>query len=247
MKQYRDLFIDFDDTLYDTYGNAVVALRETFEAFRLQRYFPEPQVFYNAYWRANFDLWSSYAKGEISRPYLIVERFRRPLSEGQGLNVTESLCLEMSDTFLDFCSNKPGVVEDAHELMDYLRERGYRMHMCSNGFHEVQYKKLEACGLRSYFDTIILSEDAGANKPSRAFFDYAFKTAGAHPDTTLMIGDNMQTDIIGAHNAGIDTILFNRWNNEPSSIPTYTVDTLLEIKTILKGAKTLAEGSENAC
>ena len=62
-----------------------------------------------------------------------------------------------------------------------------------------------------------------------------------------MIGDNMQTDIIGAHNAGIDTILFNRWNNEPSSIPTYTVDTLLEIKTILKGAKTLAEGSENAC
>ena len=247
MKQYRDLFIDFDDTLYDTYGNAVIALRETFEAFRLQRYFPEPQVFYNAYWRANFDLWSSYAKGEIGRPYLIVERFRRPLSEGQGLNVTESLCLEMSDKFLGFCSNKPGVVEDAHELMDYLRERGYRMHMCSNGFHEVQYKKLEACGLRSYFDTIILSEDAGANKPSGAFFDYAFKTAGAHPDTTLMIGDNLQTDIIGAHNAGIDTILFNRWNNEPSSIPTYTVDTLLEIKTILKGTATLAEGSADAC
>lgn len=65
--KYKDLFIDFDDTLYDTYGNAVIALRETFEAFRLQRYFPDPQVFYDAYWAANIDLWGRYSKGEIDR------------------------------------------------------------------------------------------------------------------------------------------------------------------------------------
>lgn len=231
--KYKDLFIDFDDTLYDTYGNAVIALRETFEAFHLERYYQDPQVFYDAYWAANIDLWKRYSKGEISRPFLIVERFRRPLSVGDGLNVTEQLCLEMSDKFLDFCSSKPGVVEGAHELMDYLRSRGYRMHMCSNGFHEVQYKKLAACGLRDYFNTIILSEDAGVNKPSPLYFDYALKMSEADKDATLMIGDNLQTDIEGAHNAGLDTILFNRWGVAPSTVPTYVVDRLLDIKKIL--------------
>ena len=237
MKKYKDLFIDFDDTLYDTHGNAVIALSETFEAFALERYFPDPQVFYDAYWMANIDLWTRYSKNEITRDYLIVERFRRPLSVGSGLDVTEEYCLEMSDRFLDFCSSKSGVVEGAHELMDYLRQRGYRMHMCSNGFHEVQYKKLQACGLKDYFNTIILSEDAGFNKPSPQFFDYAFLQSGAIRETTLMIGDNLQTDILGALTSGIDALLFNRWEvdvNEIPQRPTFVVSSLLEIQNILE-------------
>ncbi len=110
------------------------------------------------------------------------------------------------------------------------------MHMCSNGFHEVQYKKLAACGLRPYFDTIILSEDAGANKPSPLYFDYAFKMSGACRQSTLMIGDNLQTDIQGAMSAGMDTLLFNRWQvrlEESDITPTYVVDTLTDIPGIL--------------
>ena len=232
-RKYTDLFIDFDDTLYDTRGNAVISLGETFEAFRLGQWFPDPQVFYDAYWEANIDLWGRYSRGEITRDYLIVERFRRPLSVGQGLEVTEAFCLEMSDRFLDFCSNKPGLVDGARELMNYLRGKGYRMHMCSNGFHEVQYKKLAACGLRNYFDTIILSEDAGVNKPSPLYFDYALRVSGASRETTVMIGDNLQTDIIGARDAGFDTIFFNRWCVDPSDIPTHTVMSLREIEGIL--------------
>ena len=237
MKKYLDLFVDFDDTLYDTHGNSVIALKETFEVFRLERYFDHPQTFYDAYWEANIDLWGRYSKGEITRDYLIVERFRRPLSVGTDLEVTEQFCLEMSDRFLEFCSTKPGVVDGAHELMEYLREKGYRMHMTSNGFHEVQYKKLAACGLLDYFNTIVLSEDAGANKPSQAFFDYAFKQTGANAETTLMIGDNMQTDIKGAMAAGMDTLLFNRWEYDIKSgdpeAPTYIVSKLLDIKQII--------------
>ena len=234
--RYKDLFIDFDDTLYDTHGNAVIALSETFECFRLDRYFEDPQVFYDAYWTANIDLWTQYAKGEITRDYLIVERFRRPLSVGKGIEITKELCLEISDRFLDFCATKPGVIDGAHDLMDYLRQKGYRMHMCSNGFHEVQYKKLDACGLHKYFDTIILSEDAGVNKPSKAYFDYALKMSGASRETTLMIGDNLQSDILGALNADLDAMLFNRWQVPSEEFPknlTFVVDNLRDIKTIL--------------
>ena len=236
--RYKDLFIDFDDTLYDTYGNAVIALRETFEAFHLERWFDDPQIFYDAYWMANIDLWGRYSRGEITRDYLIVERFRRPLSKApsQPPPVGEAFCLEMSDRFLGFCSTKPGVVDGAHELMDYLKGRGYRMHMTSNGFHEVQYKKLAACGLRDHFDTIILSEDAGVNKPSPEYFDYALRLSGASRDTTLMIGDNLQTDILGALNAGFDALLFNRWNvdiKESPQTPTFVVSSLRDIISIL--------------
>lgn len=234
--RYKDLFIDFDDTLYDTYNNANVALKETFGLFHLELYFPDPQTFYDAYWTTNIDLWRQYSKGEITRDYLIVERFRRPLSSSSKLEVTEQLCLKMSDVFLDCCSSKSGVVEGAHELMDYLRGKGYRMHICSNGFHEIQYKKLEASGLRDYFDNIILSEDAGANKPSPIYFDYAFKVSGARREDTLMIGDNIQNDIQGALNSGVNALLFNRWGidvTESAITPTYVVKTLEEIKNIL--------------
>ena len=242
--KYKDIFLDFDDTLYDTHGNAVIALRETFLLFRLQRFFPEPQVFYDAYWWANIKLWTQYSKGEISRDHLILERFRRPLCESEELRAKseknpsefKDFSLRMSDVFLNLCSAKPGVVEGAQELMAYLQKRDYRIHMTSNGFHEVQYKKLASCGLKDYFSTIILSEDAGANKPSPLYFDYALSASGADKETTLMIGDNVQTDIMGALGAGIDAMLFNRWNVETKDCPltpTFIVNSLKEIMTIL--------------
>lgn len=233
-KRYTDLFIDFDDTLYDTHGNAVIALKELFEFLRLDQYFEDAELFYDEYWKANIDLWTRYSKEDITRDYLIVERFRRPLSFGKGLEPTEEYCLKASDLFLDFCSSKPGVVAGAHELVDYLKTKGYRMHVCSNGFHEVQYKKLQACGLYNSFNTIILSEDAGANKPSQQFFDYAFQKSGAVKETTLMIGDNFNTDILGAKQAGLDTAYFNRYPEYPATEPvTFEVTTLQELMDIL--------------
>ena len=234
MRLYTDLFLDFDDTLYDTHGNAVIALHELFETLQLGQYFAHPEVFYDEYWKANIDLWTRYSKEEITRDYLIVERFRRPLSFGKGLDPTEEYCLKASDLFLDYCSSKPGLVEGAHELVDYLKNKGYRMHICSNGFHEVQYKKLRACGLFDYFDTIILSEDAGANKPSKQFFDYALQKSGAVKAKTLMIGDNFNTDILGAKQAGFDTAYFNRFPDYPAPEPaTFEVTNLSQLMDIL--------------
>lgn len=234
MKTYKDLFIDFDDTLYDTRGNAIISLAELFEWAGLDRWFDDANEFYDAYWKANVKLWTQYAKGEIERDYLIVERFRRPLSLRMP-NPTKEYCLEISDKFLELCSCKPGLIDGARELVEYLKAKGYRLHICSNGFHEVQYKKLTACGLIDFFDTIVLSEDAGANKPSAQFYDYALKVSGAKRETTLMIGDNYEGDVLGAIASGIDAMLFRRWDKSFQPAPTvrYTVDTLPEITTIL--------------
>lgn len=248
MKKYTDLFIDFDDTLYDTHGNAVIALNELYEYFHLDQYFEKPEDFTEPYWEANVILWSQYSAGQIDRPYLIVERFRRPLSKGTVKTVladgtvtaspfepTEEFCLKVSDKFLELCSVKPGVVPGAHDLMRYLKAQGYRTHLCSNGFHEVQYKKLNASKLMGFFDTIILSEDAGANKPSAAYFKYAFLQSGAKPETTLMIGDNFVTDIQGAQRAGLDVLFFNAHPDQftaPEPV-NYEVNQLKEIIDIL--------------
>lgn len=242
---YRDIFIDFDDTLYDTRGNAQIALGELFEHFKLIQYFHSPEDFYTPYWQTNSALWEQYAAGKIDRDHLIVERFRQPLSKGINADGTpfspsREECLKISDVFLDFCSSKPGLVEGARELVEYLISRNYKLHLCSNGFHEVQYKKLKSCGLAEFFDNIILSEHAGANKPSPRFFDYAFSETGAQKSQTIMIGDNITTDIGGAAAYGLDTIFFNR-RKDPTDThsisaslqPTFTVFSLKEIESIL--------------
>ena len=98
----------------------------------------------------------------------------------------------------------------------------------------MQYKKLRACGLLDYFDTVILSEDAGANKPSPQFFDYAIKKSGANPESTIMIGDNFSTDILGAKRYGLDTIYFNRFPDYSAPEPvTHEVTSLREIMGLL--------------
>lgn len=229
---YKDLFVDFDDTIYDTHGNAEISLAELFDDFGLQRYFGSLEEFTDPYWKTNRELWAQYSKGDITRDYLIVERFRRPLSCGNGLNPDVEYCLKMSDRFLDLCSVKPGLVEGARELLEYLRPK-YRMHLCSNGFHEVQYKKLNASDTMKYFDTIILSEDAGVNKPQKGFFDYAFRMSGADAAHTLMIGDNLTTDILGAMAAGLDALYFNPENKPDEEQVKYRVSRLTDIMKIL--------------
>lgn len=230
--KYTDIFIDFDDTLYDTRGNAELSLAELFEEFGLGRYFNTLEDFTYPYWMTNYELWGQYSRGEIERDYLIVERFRRPLACGQGLNPTKDYCLQVSDRFLELCGSKSGLIEGAVELLDYLKAK-YRLHLCSNGFHEVQYKKLNASATAHYFDNVVLSDDAGVNKPAKEFFDYAFRVTGASPATTIMVGDNLNTDILGAANSGIDTLFFNRWNLDYKDEATYCVNKLSEIMNIL--------------
>ena len=232
-KVYTDLFIDFDDTIYDTRGSAEKALALLFDEMHWHRHFARMEDFTIPYWETNRRLWNQYSLGQIDRDYLIVERFRQPLLHGRGLNPSREECLAVSDRFLDLCSMQPGVVPGARQLLDFLYGK-CRMFICSNGFHETQQRKAEASDTARYFNGMILSEDAGCNKPSTAFYRYALQTSNARAETTLMIGDNLVTDIQGAHDTGIDTVYFNRWQTPERGVADYYADRLQDIVTLVE-------------
>ena len=120
----------------------------------------------------------------------------------------------------------------ARETLDYLSAK-YPLTLVSNGFTEVQFRKLRSSGIEHYFSHIVLSEFANALKPDKKIFDYALQLNGAKPDETVMIGDNYETDIIGAQNAGIDQIYFPL--QFPAEIPlcTHIIRSLEGVRNIL--------------
>ena len=228
---YKNLFIDLDDTLWDTYNNNKKSLEEVYNEFSLNRYYTSFEVFYAIFQPINTQLWDQYRDGLIDKKTLTIDRFLH-LLKPTGC-ATQQAALDFNQSFLMHSSEKTGLIAGAIELLEYLKPH-YKMHIISNGFREVQYKKIENAGLSSYFDQIILSEDAGVNKPNPLIFDLALKQAEAKREETLMIGDSWEADIQGAYNAKIDQLWFN-----PNKIstkqfdPTYMVESLLEITSIL--------------
>lgn len=228
---YRNLFIDLDDTLWDIHRNGKECLEEIYHDYEYFNFYPDFEDYYAVYMPSNHHLWDLYRKGVIQKEELIVERFLVPVREF-GID-DPAYAKAVSDDFLDRTTRKTRLMEGTFELLDYLRPH-YRMHILSNGFREVQYKKIENSGLMPYFDKIILSEDAGINKPHPGIFTYALVNTNSRRSETLMIGDSLDADIVGAHNSRIDQIWFNPADVPPDGFePTHTVKHLLEIKEIL--------------
>ncbi|MDR1918312.1 MAG: YjjG family noncanonical pyrimidine nucleotidase [Tannerellaceae bacterium] len=230
--RYKHLFFDFDDTLWDTRSNNRECLEELYTDYRFDRYYASFETFYDYYMPHNLALWSKYRKHEIDRQTLITERFRYLLIP-TGVSDAAS-ALRLNRDFLERTSLKTVLIAGVRELLDYLRP-SYSMHILSNGFREVQFKKLAHSGLAAYFDSVILSEDAGIQKPHKAIFDFALKNANARRRETLMIGDSWEADIAGARGAGIDQLWFNPQHLPPVEAfsPTYSVGSLAEIREIL--------------
>ena len=229
--QYKNLFIDLDDTLWDIHQNGKECLQEVYHDYGYEKFYTTFEDYYNVYFPNNLRLWTLYANGKIQKNELIVERFLAPVRPF-GIDDPE-YAKRLSADFLERTTRKTRLIDGTIELLNYLKLK-YKMHILSNGFREVQFKKIENSGLRSYFDKIILSEDAGINKPHADIFTYALKNTNSRRNQTLMIGDSWDADIIGARNSRIDQLWFNPKGIEPVGfIPTFEVKTLIEIKSIL--------------
>lgn len=230
--KYQSLFFDLDDTLWDTYHNNKECLEEIYDEYHFGRYYPSFNVFFDTYMPNNLLLWEKYRNHEIDRQTLILERLLYIL---RPMGITDkAYALNLNQDFLRRTTQKTRIIPGAKELLEHLHITGYRLFILSNGFREIQSLKLQNCGLSSYFERIILSEDASIQKPHKGIFDFALKNTNSRRSESLMIGDSWEADIIGAQNAGIDQVWLNPGNlPSPGSKPTYNVQSLSEIKEFL--------------
>lgn len=204
------LWFDLDDTLWDMNGNSIICLRELYDAHDLGRFFKDHEEWDRIYHRINFELWDQYSRGEITRDFLRSERFSRPLREvGVDPKIADELSAKFDTEYLARLGSKTALVPGALELLRNLQAKGYRMGIVSNGFREVQFNKLRSSGIDGFFDVVVLSDDAGYNKPDRRFFEYAERKAGTVGKRNVIVGDNLLTDIKGALAAHWDAVWFN--------------------------------------
>lgn len=234
--KYKHLFFDLDHTIWDFEANSRVTLVELYDEMNLKEMgVHDFDLFHKNYLAHNEKLWERYRKGYIKQEELRIKRMRLSLLDFKIAN--EPLAKKMGDRFLEMLPTRTILFPYTIELLDYLTDKKYELHLITNGFENTQHSKLKHSGLSSYFKEVVTSEGSNSLKPNKEIFDFAFQKTGAQLNESIMIGDTMEVDILGAINAGIDQIHVNHISDKPESIngklPTHTVFSLKELEGIL--------------
>lgn len=231
MNKYQHLFFDLDHTLWDFDSNARTTLTSLYGEFDLHtRVNAAFDDFYQKYLFHNQVLWDRYNKGLISAEELKWKRMWRTLLDFKIAD--EPLAKDISGKFLELLPTQKLVFPHTFEILNYLIEKKYELHLITNGFEKTQRSKLQNSGLDKYFTHVITSEGSNSLKPKKEIFEYAMNKAGATLPQSIMIGDNLDADIQGAMNAGMDNIFVNHINAETEMKPTFTITHLVELENI---------------
>ena len=229
---YKDLFFDLDHTLWDFETNSKETIQELYNTHRLADLgIVDFDGFYNTYSAHNHRLWDRYTKGFIKQEELRWKRVYLSLLDFKVAN--EPLAKQMSQAYLEILPNKKHLFPYTIEILEYLKQKDYKMHLITNGFESVQFKKIKNSGLQDYFIEVITSEASNSLKPQKEIFEYALKNANASVEKSIMIGDNESADIQGGINIGMDTIFVNHIQVVPTIPATYTITHLKELENIL--------------
>lgn len=229
--KYRHLFFDLDHTIWDFEANARATLAGLYETMNLrERGVDNFDQFHKNYLLHNEKLWERYRNGFIKQDELRVKRMWLALLDFKIAD--ESLAREMSTQFLDLLPTRKILFPHAIELLGYLQKKNYELHLITNGFEKTQHSKLIHSGLNIFFKEIITSESSNSLKPNKEIFEFALEKTHASKKESIMIGDSIEVDIIGAKNAGMDQVFVNHLHITTDVKPTYTVHSLLEMETI---------------
>lgn len=231
MKTYKHLFFDLDRTLWDLDRNSRETLLELFQHYKLEELgVLNFDAFFENYKHINDRLWDDYRKGLIHKDNLRTIRFSQTL---QLFDIFDPrLAEQIGYSYVEISPKKTNLLPNALSTLEYLAPN-YQIHIITNGFEEVQLIKLENSGLRPYFSQIITSEKAQCKKPDPRIFAFALHEAGAKRNESLMIGDSLELDIIGAKQVGINQVYFNPEGHKHAVEITHEIKNLQELQTIL--------------
>ncbi len=222
-----DIFFDLDHTLWDFDKNSELAFDKIFKENHPK---VDTKSFVQIYAPINQACWKLYQVDKISHEEL---RYKRLKDSFDALNysISDNDINQMSVDYITYLPENNMLFDGAKEVLDYLNLK-YKLHIITNGFAEVQYKKLNNSGISNYFISITNSEMAGVKKPHPMIFEYALTQANANKQNSIMIGDCIEADVKGALDFGIDAIFFNQSKIEiPSHIK--QVNHLIELKNYL--------------
>lgn len=223
-KNIRHIFFDLDHTLWDFDKNSEIAFATIFKEV-----LPDLEVsdFISVYAPINQSCWKLYQNNLISHEELRYKRLRDSFSELQ-IEVSDALLHTISEDYIKHLPNSNFLFDGCLEVLEYLQQK-YQLHIITNGFAEVQDKKLLHSGIHKYFESVTNSEMAGVKKPNPQIFEYALHAANANKDESVMIGDCLDADVNGALNFGMHAIFFN-----PNAItvtqPILKITNLVELK-----------------
>lgn len=223
----KDIFFDLDHTLWDFDKNSMLAFKRVFKKFKITIEF---HAFLKIYEPINVEYWKKYREDKVSKENLRRGRLIDSFNFFDLIYTTEKID-EIADAYIQELPFDNHLFEGAVEILDYLILK-YKLHIITNGFEEVQHKKLKNSGIDCYFSTVTTSEEVGLKKPNPKVFLTALNKANSLPAQSVMIGDSLEADILGANNIGMQTIFYN-YRNENISKKIKSIDSLLEIKNYL--------------
>ena len=222
-----DIFFDLDHTLWDFEKNSELTFRKIFHENHIAIQIDD---FLSVYREVNLYYWKRYREEKITKEKLRYERLKKTFDE-LSYAVDDTMIHTLAEAYIKYLSTYTHLFKDTIAILNYLKPQ-YKLHIITNGFEEIQYKKMKNSNIHHYFTHVVNSESVGVKKPNPLIFEYALKKASVQPHKTIMIGDSLEADILGARNVGMKTIHYNT-HNDAWHDHGIIITNLLEIKQYL--------------
>jgi len=230
-KKYQHLFFDLDHTLWDFAKNSEQALIELYHSYAWESILNLPvDTFLTSYYQKNDEMWELYRAHKIDKATLRHRRFAETFAIFNYQH--DDKVANFEKDYIHLAPRKTVLFPGCIEMLNILQEH-FNMHIITNGFEETQHIKLEKSGLSPFFDKIVTSDRIGVNKPEAKIFLEAMRLAGATRKESLMIGDNLVADILGARNVGLDQVYFNPEKNKHQEKVSFEISNLVDLPALL--------------